>query len=165
MESSTATIVAQIERNKEFSIFRRKPNPKKRRLTGTSLFDADLTGSPEENDAESLQKSRYLSIMLDHMYSGAPPLFIKKTEKSANVIESVLDIRKKKLRYIQDMLHSQSTDLIICPKECHGNCIDVHHPLLIALLNCRDLEDQSEMKKRLVNLLKVISKYATTVRN
>ena len=144
---------------KEFSIFKKKrPRP------SISLTEQELAGSTSDQEFDSLQKSRYLSITLDHMYSGAPPLFIKKNEKSANVIESVLDIRKKKLRYIQDMLHSQSSDLIICPKECHGNCIDVHHPLLIALLNSRDIEDKGEMKKRLVNLLKVISRYATTVK-
>ena len=102
-------------------------------------------------------------IYIDHGYSGAPPLFLRKSNNPCSVVDSVLDQRKRKIKDMQELLQTQTSKLVICPRECHGNCVDVHHPLLVALLNCRDIDDKKEMKTRLINLLNIVKKHASLV--
>jgi len=52
-----------------------------------------------------------------------------------------------------------STKLIKCPMYCPNTCLEHHHPLLVAILNCIDTPEIELMEKKLLMLSNLINKY------
>ena len=138
-------------------------SPKPESVKSPTLSESESEREPDDEPPRPFIDCPAAQVFVDHGYSGAPPLFMRKSDKSSSVVDSIIDQRKRKLKDIEELLQTQSSNLIICPRECHGNCVDVHHPILVALLNCRDVDDKKEMKKKLKTLASVVRKYIRSV--
>ena len=57
------------------------------------------------------------------------------------------------------LFFSAMSDFVKCPVWCKRDCKVKHHPLLVALLNCVDTDDEQQIEQQLSDLEHVVLKY------